>query len=327
MSRALGLACIVAAVSVARPGGVVDATAAADSSAARTARSASVTEIPLQRLSPIAVYGPSGGVSLGEPIAVAVDQSGEAVVADGAPGRLIAFGAGGEKTLEFERPAAPGFHPTDLVRYGFFVYAIDDTERDLLRFDNQGAYRDVLLDFDQLDGMRRVSPYGMAIDAQGRLAITDVENHQVLLVTTYLTLDAAFGNYGAYPGQLDTPAGVAFDERGDIVVADSGNRRIQVFSDSGQLRLVVPVAGETNPLRGPRRVTVGPEGSFFVADPEAGRVFVFNRDGRIERELVPAGPEGRPEGRFQPTDLEILRDGRLFVTDAGARALYVFEVK
>jgi len=318
MSRALRIVCIVAAGMVALPGGIVDSSVAGDSS---------VTESPPQRLSPLAVYGISGGMSLGDPIAIAVDLSGDAVVADGAPGRLIAFGAGGQKTLEFERPDLAGFHPTDLVRYGFFVYAIDDTERELLRFDNQGAYRDVLLDFNQLTGTRRVSPYGMAIDAQGRLAITDVENHQVLLITNYLTLDAAFGNYGAYPGQLDTPTGVAFDERGDIVVADSGNRRIQVFSDAGLLRLVVPVAGESNPLRGPRRVTVGPEGAFFVADPEAGRVFVFNRDGRIEREFVPAGPEGRPEGRFRPTDLEILRDGRLFVTDAGARALYVFEVK
>jgi sugar lactone lactonase YvrE len=288
----------------------------------QTAASAWTGNDRTERLEPLAVFGRAGGLELGEPLAVAVDFDGNAIVADGSPGRLVMFDRSGGKALEFEQPFGnPGFFPTDITLYGFFTYAVDKTSRSLVRFDNNGAYRDVLLNFDRLAGTRRVSPYGIGTDAQGRIAITDTENHQVLLLNSFLTVDIQFGNYGSWPGQLDTPLGVSFTAKGDIVVSDSGNRRIQFFSDAGEYRRVVPEGDATNPLVLPRRAVVDADGTLYVADPEAGGVFVFDPGGRYMHCILPAGT-----GRFQPTDLAIYNDGKLYVTDAMSRVLYVFQV-
>jgi DNA-binding beta-propeller fold protein YncE len=274
------------------------------------------------RLEPLAVFGEVGRLDLGEPLAVAVDFDGNAVVADGSPGRLVMFDRLGERAQEFEQPHGnPGFFPTDITLYGFFTYAVDERQRTLVRFDRDGAYRDVLLNFNQLTGTRRVSPYGIGADAQGRIAITDIENHQVLLLDSFLKIDILFGNYGSWPGQLDTPLGVSFTAIGEIVVSDSGNRRIQFFTDAGEPRRVVPDGDGPNPLLLPRRAVVAEDGTLYVADPEAGGIFLFDVGGRLLRRIVPSGAD-----RFQPTDLEIHRDGKLYVTDAMSRVLYVFQV-
>jgi DNA-binding beta-propeller fold protein YncE len=276
----------------------------------------------IRRVEPLAVYGEVGRLDLGEPLAVAVDFDGNAIVADGSPGRVVMFDREGKRSMEFEQPLGnPGFFPTDITLYGFFTYAVDERQRTLIRFDKDGTYRDVLLDFNQLTGTRRVSPYGIGTDAQGRIAITDIENHQVLLLDSFLRVDMVFGNFGSWPGQLDTPLGVSFTSSGDIVVSDSGNRRIQYFTDAGEPQRVVPQGGQPNPLLLPRRAVVAGDGTLFVADPQAGGVFSFDAEGRFMRKIIPAGIEG-----FQPTDLEIHRDGKLYVTDALSRVLYVFKV-
>jgi len=276
----------------------------------------------VRRVEPLAVYGEVGRLDLGEPLAVAVDFDGNAIVADGSPGRVVMFDREGKRSLEFEQPLGnPGFFPTDITLYGFFTYAVDERQRTLIRFDKDGTYRDVLINFNQLTGTRRVSPYGIGTDAQGRIAITDIENHQVLLLDSFLRVDIVFGNFGSWPGQLDTPLGVSFTSSGDIVVSDSGNRRIQYFTDAGEPQRVVPQGDQPNPLLLPRRAVVAGDGTMFVADPQAGGVFSFDAEGRFMRKIVPAGIEG-----FQPTDLEIHRDGKLYVTDALSRVLYVFQV-
>jgi DNA-binding beta-propeller fold protein YncE len=276
----------------------------------------------LDVIRPLFVYGEIGGIVLGEPLAVAVDFDGNAIVADGSPGRLVRYDREGARALEYDQPRGyRGFFPTDIALYGFFTYAIDERARLMVRFDKDGTYRDVLLNFERLTGTRRVSPYGMGVDAQGRIAITDIENHQVLLIDSFLRLDILFGNYGSYPGQLDTPLGVSFTAAGDVVVADTGNRRVQFFSDAGEPQRVVPADGQASPLRMPRRAVVDRDGVVYVADPGTGAVFVFDAEGRLSRGLVPEGAE-----KFQPTDLEIHRDGKLFVTDARSRVLYVFKV-
>lgn len=282
-----------------------------------------IADDKLERIEPVAVIAGVAGVTLGEPLGVAVDFDGNAIVADGSPGRLVKFDATGTRAQEFDQPfGSPGFYPTDIALYGFFSYAIDERQRTLVRFDKDGTYRDVLLNFEQLEGTRRVSPYGMGVDAQGRIAITDIENHQVLLFDSFLRLDILFGNYGSYAGQLDTPLGVSFTAEGEVVVADTGNRRVQVFSDAGVPLRILPAEGQSNTFLNPRRAVADRDGVLYVADPTAGRVFVLDTEGKLLSELVPAETD-----EYQPTDVEIHRDGRLFVTDALNRVLYVFKVK
>lgn len=261
-------------------------------------------------------------VTFGEPVGLCVDFSGTVYIADASPPRLVSYTESSERCVEFQAPAdSPAFRPSDVAVRGFFVYAVDEPDRALLRWDASGSWRDVLLNFEDLTVPgRRISPYGLDVDAStGRVAVTDIENHQVILLDSYLDVDVAFGNYGAFPGQLDTPLGVSFTPRGELLVADSRNARVQFYTDSGTFRRAVPDASTASPMHQPRRAIAAEDGRLWVADPAAGRVFEFSPDGTLARAFVPAAAP-----RFEPTDVAIARDGRLYVTDAASQTLYAF---
>jgi DNA-binding beta-propeller fold protein YncE len=261
----------------------------------------------------------AGQTRLGEPVAVAVNFDGRAFVADVSPARLVGLRIGDGLAQEFQSPPAAGFYPSDVAVHGFFIYAIDVTNRALLRFDERGAFRDVLVNFEELTVNRRISPLGLAVDEIGRVAVTDIENHQVLLINNYLQLDLAFGNYGSYEGQLDTPRGVSFSPREELLVADTGNARVQYFSDTGAFLRAFPPEGEASGLVAPRRAIESKKGRVYVADPGAGAVIIFTPSGTLVGSFVPVDGE-----RFEPTDVAVVK-GRVLVTDAASQSLVVFE--
>ena len=88
------------------------------------------------------------GEGLGEPLAVSIDFQGTMFVADGIPSRIVRIDPDGLHGLEFQSPAkSPGFFPSDCRLQGFFLYVVDEVNRTILRFDKNGAYRDMLLVF------------------------------------------------------------------------------------------------------------------------------------------------------------------------------------
>lgn len=280
-------------------------------------------EATVERVVPVLSWQSCDRLALGAPTGVCVGFGGAVVVADGSPARLVSYREQTHTCQEFEQPSGmPGFRPSDVSIRGFFVYAVDETDRMLLRWDSSGTYRDVLLNFSNLDTGRRVSPCGLDVDASsGRVAITDIENHRVIVLDTYLRVDVAFGNYGSFDGQLDTPQGVSFMPDGHLLVADSGNGRLQIFTDAGSHVRTVPAAGVENPMRRPRRAVAGADGTLYAADPVAHRLFVIAPDGRTLRALAPEGATA-----FEPTDVALGRDGRVYVTDSATKTLYAFKV-
>jgi|GEM_PF-991206 len=293
-------------------------------------------------LRPVRIIRSRGELKPGAPLALVIDFRGNAYVADGSPGRILAMpGLDPKKTLEYEQPPGmAGFYPTSIGVRGFFLYAVDETSRRLLRYDDHGAFRDVLFEFDDRVESRRASPFGLAVDPTGRVAITDVENHQVVLIDNYLVVRLVFGSYGKFDGQFDTPRGVSFTAAGNLLVADTGNRRVQRCSDGGAFLQRIPARGD-NPLKRPRRAVEWNDGRVAVADPVAGAVVVFGRDGLLVRAFAPPRDDGesgahapvdssggaqslQPDDSFAPMDLAVGRDGALYVIDGGSAAIYVF---
>ena len=280
-------------------------------------------QAPVDSEAPQAVYRSVAGITLGAPIALSVDFSGNIYVGDAAPGRvvcwLVSSGGAAEGAVEFQKPTQqPGFYPADIAVSGFFVYALDPVQRTLLRFDNRGAYRDVLIEFDELSAGRRITPTGLDVDAYGRIAVSDAGNHQIMVFNTYLAVELAFGSYGTHAGQLDSPQGVAFAPDGSFIVTDTGNRRVQIFDFGGRFTAIMPPGGES-PLVKPRRAVADEKGNVYVADPEARRVFVFLRDGTLSRSLFPSDVAD-----FRPTDIALDSSGSIYVSDTANASLFIF---
>ncbi len=147
--------------------------------------------------------------------------------------------------------------------------------------------------------------------------------------------DMAKGGKGTRQGQFDSPTGIAVDPSGNILVADTGNRRIEKFSPNGIFvasiqqfeapngiaidragntyvaeigskhrvqklgpdgRFIAEWKGPEGGFYGPRRIAIGPDGSVHVVDSGRNRIVKFSPDGHV---LASWGSEGSGDGQFR----------------------------
>jgi DNA-binding beta-propeller fold protein YncE len=73
-------------------------------------------------------------------------------------------------------------------------------------------------------------PYGLEMDARGRLVVCEFGNNRVQLIDKETGRGlGSWGTGGREPGQLAYPWGVAVDKHNRVVTVDAGNNRLQVF--------------------------------------------------------------------------------------------------
>ena len=128
----------------------------------------------------------------------------------------------------------------------------------------------------------------------------------------------SFGEPGNQAGQFNTPHSIAADAKGNIYVADRGNRRIQVFDGEGnfqrEIRIDVPVPAGARTALGPKPdmakleasggpftqapgapwavcITPGPNPVLYTSDAYPGRVYKLSLDGKVLGVLGESGKQ------------------------------------
>src|SRR5262249_35073985 len=124
-----------------------------------------------------------------------------------------------------------------------------------------------------------------------------------------------WGDRGREQGQFNTPHSIAADAKGNIYVADRGNRRIQVFDPDGtflrEIKVDVPLPPVVHPWMGavpsgPAAnaqngapwaicITPGPTQYLYSADAFPGRIYKLTLDGQV---LGSLGTSGRQLKQF-----------------------------
>ncbi len=119
--------------------------------------------------------------------------------------------------------------------------------------------------------------------------------------------------------KLKRPSGLAFDQRGRLLVSDS--RQGLLLQIDPDLGVVLVLGSGTEPsLRQPMGVDVHSDGRVFVADAGLQQVVAFDAEGQIAAVYGAGSLE-------QPADVALSPDGqRLFVADAGADRVAIFDV-
>jgi uncharacterized protein (TIGR03663 family) len=132
------------------------------------------------------------------------------------------------------------------------------------------------------------------------------------------------GRPGTGPGELAEPRGLAFDREGRLLVADSGNHRIQKLDpETGRCLAVFggPAPGEeAGRFRAPAGVAAGPDGAIYVADTWNHRIQKLSSDGEALAEWRVEHPSF-----WGPRALVLADDGTLFVADTGNKRILAFD--
>jgi DNA-binding beta-propeller fold protein YncE len=257
-----------------------------------------------------------GAGELREPIGIAVDALGFVYVADAMAGKVFRFDAAGG-SLELSRPPEQaGFYPIDVAAQESFVFVLDYAGNRLLRYDAKGSYLDVFISFGASGGR----PVSITAGAGGRMITTDPVGDTVALWTPLLELELSIGGFGRGAGSFSDPRKAVFLPRQEIVVVESGNRRLQLFSPSGRyLRTAVP-PGERG-FVSPRYLAADDRGVVVVCDPEGRRLSLFSSSLEHIADVETYG--GEP---ISPAAAAVGWDGDLYVADLASRSVIVYRL-
>jgi phage tail-like protein len=154
-------------------------------------------------------------------------------------------------------------------------------------------------------------PTGLAVDAEDRIYILDSQAHVIKCYnpcTEVFETLPCIGMLGNEPRQLCQPHGLAISCRGDLYVADTGNRRVQVFALKG-----LPLRSIWGPLQ-----VIHAEGNWRVAKTAA----VWRTDSAT---TSCQGEWLFPEGVWQPWDIALSNTHWAFVSDYANGLIHVFD--
>jgi DNA-binding beta-propeller fold protein YncE len=121
------------------------------------------------------------------------------------------------------------------------------------------------------------------------------------------------GGKGIGRGQFDSPTGIAVDGSGNVLVADTGNGRIEKFSATGTFISTMGTKGVGNgQLGAPNGIALDGSGNIYVADAGNHRVEKLTPDGKLIAEW-----KGSEPGFYGPRRIAIGPDGSVYVVDQG----------
>jgi DNA-binding beta-propeller fold protein YncE len=128
------------------------------------------------------------------------------------------------------------------------------------------------------------------------------------------------GGRGAGKGEFDSPSGIAVDGNGNILVADTGNGRIEKFSPTGTFLSVIGTKGNGyGQLGAPNGITIDRAGNIYVADAGNHRVQKLAPDGTLIAEW-----KGPDLGFYGPRRIAVGPDDSIYVVDQGHTRIVKF---
>ncbi|MBX9659575.1 MAG: hypothetical protein K2X00_13480 [Nitrospiraceae bacterium] len=185
---------------------------------------------------------------------------------------------------------------------------------------------------------------GVAVDAAGNIVIADSFNNRVRRVdaasgkieTVAGTGQQGFSGDGdlATEAQLNSPSGVAIDDKGNIIIADSFNNRIRIVDARTGIISTVAGTGEQGcsgddglavraQLSGPTGLALSADGALFIADSGNHRIRKLDRAQQIIVTVAGSGIAGEAgDGGLavqaelnDPSGVAVDRNGHLLIAD------------
>jgi trimeric autotransporter adhesin len=188
------------------------------------------------------------------------------------------------------------------------------------------------------------SPVGLAVDAAGNVYIADSLNNRIRIVTKdgIINTFAGNGTIGyvnavgdggpANQAQLQLPAGVAVDSKGNVYIADTGDNLIREVTTDGNIATIAgngypSFSGDTalanqSSLNHPQDVAVDSSGNVYIADTLNAAIRKITSDGKINTVAGSAsigykgdGGAATSAGLIEPYALAVDGSGNIFIAE------------
>lgn len=260
--------------------------------------------------------------SIVSPYGMASDSLGRIYVADTFLKQVHVFDAAENNYFSFPADRSLLASPVGItVDQNDLIY-VTDTQRGVVEiFTDQGKkYLSAL----GRDVFKR--PTGIAVNPKtSELLVVDTLQSKVFRYDlTTRKQKGVFGGSGTAPGRLHSPTNIFVTPDGNIIVSDSLNFRIQVFSPAGKyLSKFGQMGHEPGTFSRPKGVAADSDGNIYVVDALFDNIQVFDASGRL---LMAFGDHGKGFGQFWlPTGIYIDADDFIYVADASNRRVQVFK--
>ena len=183
------------------------------------------------------------------------------------------------------------------------------------------------------------SPDGLAIDNDGAIIVADSYNHRIRKIDSNGEVSTIAGSTEGYAdgigenAQFDTPMGVAIDNDGAVIVADSFNHRIRKIDSNREVSTIAGV-GETERyvlFQMPVGVAIDKDGSIIVADAGKNRIRKIHSNRDVT--TIAGSGYGNSDGTgknalfYMPHGVAIDNDGVIIVTDGFNNRIRKIEIK
>lgn len=162
-------------------------------------------------------------------------------------------------------------------------------------------------------------PIAVAVDKSGKFYVSNNDLHTIEVISPNGKPETAFGGSGQITGKLLFPYGIGILPNGNLLVAETGNFRIQEFTPNG--KYVRTFVGQPNKigLIKPGPIYVDSIGHVYVGDLSGNQVLILDQKGKVLRRIG---------NIFYPHGIAVDEERKkLFVSDSGEVNVKAFSLE
>jgi DNA-binding beta-propeller fold protein YncE len=262
-------------------------------------------------------------VSIAAPYGIEIDAAGRLYVVDTALKTVHVFDTVKNEYFRFTTKKTFFISPIDIAiddKTGF-IYVSDSTQKVVKIFKDFGR-----VFVGEIGKGIFERPTGIDINEKtSELLIVDTLSANILRYNLVEhSFKGIFGGGGSGKGQLHFPTNIFATKTGTILVTDSLNFRVQIYSSGGKfLRTFGSEGDQSGYFTRPRGVAADSEGNIYVVDALFDNVQIFDQQGRL---LMAFGDHGNGYGQFwMPTGILIDKKDMIYVSDSYNKRIQMFK--